>query len=191
LRNRRAGSNRWDRDRDDDDDAGGWLRSHPAFLRWIGWSARDAVAFMVAACATVAILVNALFLQTGPHPAPLFKTSLSVVAPAEATSTVAVPRARPPEAVLAKAEVPKAAPAAAPARNDAIADMLTPSKRVMALQRVLAQFGYGQIKPSGIVDAETRAAIEKFERERKLPITGQPSERLTQELVVVTGRPLN
>jgi peptidoglycan hydrolase-like protein with peptidoglycan-binding domain len=65
-----------------------------------------------------------------------------------------------------------------------------PSKRVIALQRALADFGYGQIKPSGLVDADTRAAIEKFERERKLPITGQVSDRVMREMTAMTGRPL-
>ncbi len=35
-----------------------------------------------------------------------------------------------------------------------------------------------------------RSAIEKFERERKLPITGQPSDRVVRELAAMTGRPL-
>jgi peptidoglycan hydrolase-like protein with peptidoglycan-binding domain len=61
---------------------------------------------------------------------------------------------------------------------------------VIALQRALAEYGYGQIKPSGIVDPDTQAAIEKFERERKLPITGQPSDRVVRELAAMTGRPL-
>jgi peptidoglycan hydrolase-like protein with peptidoglycan-binding domain len=60
----------------------------------------------------------------------------------------------------------------------------------MALQRALADYGYGQIKPTGIIDAETQAAIEKFERERKLPITGQVSENIVRELAAMTGRPL-
>ena len=77
------------------------------------------------------------------------------------------------------------------AHNDAIADLLAPSRRLIALQRALAQYGYGQIKPTGIVDAETRAAIEKFERERKLPVTGQPSDRVARELTSLTGRPLD
>src|SRR5207245_1330926 len=52
------------------------------------------------------------------------------------------------------------------ARNEASERAPAASKRVIALQRALADFGYGQIKPTGVVDAETQAAIEKFERER-------------------------
>jgi hypothetical protein len=192
-------------DRGRDDDEGGWLDARLSFLRNIGWGARDAVAFTVGAVGSVAILVNALFLQSGPHPAPLFKAPLSPVAAGEATNTVvAVPRARPAEPMPIKVETPAvprppartataspAAPAAGPGRNDAIGDMLLPSRRVIALQRALAQYGYGQIKPTGIVDAETRAAIEKFERERKLSVTGQPSDRVIRELAGLTGRPLD
>ena len=43
---------------------------------------------------------------------------------------------------------------------------------------------------SGTYDPETRAAIERFERERKLPVSGQVSDRLTRELSAMTGRPL-
>jgi peptidoglycan hydrolase-like protein with peptidoglycan-binding domain len=77
-----------------------------------------------------------------------------------------------------------------PMRGDPAADRPIPSRRVIALQRALAEYGYGQIKPTGILDAETQAAIEKFERERRLPITGQPSERVTRELASMIGRPL-
>jgi peptidoglycan hydrolase-like protein with peptidoglycan-binding domain len=261
VRNRRAASVRSDQGHDDD--VAGWLGARLAFLRDIGWGRRDTVAFAVGVVGSVAILVNALFLQSGPHPAPLFKASLS---PGEATNTVAVtvPRPRPAEPVPAKVEPPPVprtpaenmgeiqrelvrrgfydgsidgvhgpktdaairdfeqaaglkqslqaneallqaivkssvsalrtatapvpAPAAGPTHKDAIADMLSASHRVLGLQRALAQYGYGQIKPTGIVDAETRAAIEKFERERKLPVTGEPSDRVARELAGLTGR---
>ena len=62
--------------------------------------------------------------------------------------------------------------------------------KVVAIQRALTDHGYGQIKANGVLDGETRSAIEKFERERKLPVTGQVSPRLSRELAAVTGRPL-
>ena len=58
------------------------------------------------------------------------------------------------------------------------------------MQRVLSDYGYGQIKPTGVVDADTQIAIERFERERKLPVTGQPSDRVVRELSAIIGRPL-
>lgn len=256
---RRAAANRSARGRGLD--AGGWLRARLAFLADIGWSPRDAIACVAGAIGAVAILVNALFLQSGPHPAPLLKASLLPVAGTEATNSVpvAVPRARPAEAgpaaprtpaeimadiqrelarrgfydgaidgahgprtdsairdfeqaaglkpsvqvneallqaiVKAGGEAKSTTNAAVTAatgagRNDAIADLIS-TRRVIALQRALAQYGYGQIKPTGVVDTETRAAIEKFERERRLPITGQPSERVARELSGLTGRPLD
>ncbi|MFL6797696.1 MAG: peptidoglycan-binding protein [Xanthobacteraceae bacterium] len=95
-------------------------------------------------------------------------------------------------AKLAKSAGPVAvAPrlAAAPVRNEGT-ERPAPARRVVALQRALADYGYGQIKPTGTVDPETQAAIERFERERKLPVTGQPSERVTRELSAMTGRSL-
>ena len=77
-----------------------------------------------------------------------------------------------------------------PVRSDNVIERTAASKRVIALQRALAEYGYGQIKPSGVVDPDTQAAIEKFERERKLPITGQASDRVARELTAMTGRPL-
>jgi peptidoglycan hydrolase-like protein with peptidoglycan-binding domain len=261
VRNRRTASRRSERGRDHD--VGGWLSARLSFLTNIGWGPRDAVACAVGVVGAVAILVNALFLQTGPHPAPLFKAP---VAASDATNAVAVPRVRPAEAapgrgemaavartsgeimtdiqrelarrgfydgsidgvhgprtdsairdfeqaaglkpslqpneallqliVKSSIEAPKSVSAsgsasAVPGRNDAISDMILSSRRVIALQRALALYGYGQIKPTGIVDAETRAAIERFERERKLPVTGQPSERVARELAGLTGRPLD
>ena len=61
---------------------------------------------------------------------------------------------------------------------------------MLAVQRALADFGYGQIKPTGVYDPDTQAAIEKFERDRRLPVTGQISDQLVRELAAMTGRPL-
>jgi peptidoglycan hydrolase-like protein with peptidoglycan-binding domain len=236
-----------------------------AALARLGWSRRDAAAFMVAVLTTVAIVVNGVLLQSGPHPAPMFKDAIAAItAPSKPASkdvvkdtAATLPRPRPPEAtakvearptpeiiadiqreltrrgyydgvvdgrygprtdaavrdfeqasglkastepseaLLATIKRSTAKPAKAPSglrpalqqvRLEPNAD--ASSKRVLAVQRALAEYGYGQIKPTGLVDADTRAAIERFERERRLPITGQVSERVTRELASVTGRPL-
>ena len=78
----------------------------------------------------------------------------------------------------------------APARPDPIAELIAPSQRVIAVQRALNDFGYGPVKSTGNYGAETISAIQKFERDRKLPVTGQISPRLLRELAGLTGRPL-
>jgi hypothetical protein len=47
------------------------------------------------------------------------------------------------------------------------------------------------LKPTGTIGADTQAAISKFERDRKLPVTGQMSDRLVKELTAMTGRPID
>jgi peptidoglycan hydrolase-like protein with peptidoglycan-binding domain len=75
-------------------------------------------------------------------------------------------------------------------RNDPIADLIRPSPRIAAVQRALSDYGYGQIDASGILDNATIAAVEKFERERKLPVTGEVSDRLVDALSALVGHPL-
>ena len=142
---------------------------------------RESVGIVMAACAMLAIFVNALFLQHGPHPAPIFAPRV-FAGPVRAIKEDKLAVAHP-------ATAPNAAPV--PARRDPIAELLDPSKpRVLAIQRALADFGYGQIRPTGVLDHETRVAIEKFERERKLPVDGQITDRFAHELARMTGRPL-
>ena len=215
----------------------------------VGEHPRETVAIIMAAAATFAILVNALFLQKGPHPAPIFAAR-----PLLAQKEAAVPSRLPAQAQtqvqgatdarialianiqreltrkgfyhgpadgvwgantdIAVRDFAQAAnlkinpeasdsllrtittsnakpPAAAPATTDPIAKLIAaPSNRVTAVQRALSDFGYGQIKPTGVYDPETRAAIEKFERDRKLPVTGQINDRVVRDLAAMTGRPL-
>jgi hypothetical protein len=76
-------------------------------------------------------------------------------------------------------------------KADPLGDLITNTRRVAAVQRALTEYGYGQLKPTGNVGSDTSAAIQRFERERKLPVTGQMSDRLVQELGTVTGRAIN
>ena len=209
---------------------------------------REFVGIVLAAGATVAIFVNALFLQHGPHPAPLFATRPYIAAqrPAALSKPQSAPDAAAhahtrlisdiqgelarrgfydaavdgvwgartdtavrdfiqaaginikPEAseamlrtiVASKVKAAVATAATPAAHNDPIAALLAPSKHVLAIQRALADFGYGQIKPTGVFDPETHVAIEKFERAHQMPVTGEISEPLVRELAAMTGRPL-
>jgi peptidoglycan hydrolase-like protein with peptidoglycan-binding domain len=108
-----------------------------------------------------------------------------------ADSIAAVPRAE-PFAAAPRAEpiaaLPRSNPGGTPPQSDQSAQ--APSKLVKAVQQALADFGYGQVKPTGISDVDTRAAIEAFETTHKLPVTGQISDRFLHELAAVTGRPI-
>jgi len=206
----------------------------------------------MATFAVFAIVLNALFLQKGPHPAPIFATK-----PLLQHDVVVAPpvRANPPNAAgdsgmqvriqlivniqrelarkgfydgpadgiwgaktdiavrdfvqtagvkisaeasdgllraitASNAKAPNTSAVTDTPSTDPIAKLIAPSKRVTAVQRALSDFGYGQIKPTGVFDPDTRAAIEKFERDHKLPVTGQLSDRVVRELAAMTGRPL-
>ncbi|HEY1312088.1 MAG TPA: peptidoglycan-binding domain-containing protein [Pseudolabrys sp.] len=217
----------------------------------IGRHPREFVGILMATVAVTAIFVNALFLQRGPHPSPIFATRPAAVqeAPAalprprvvEPAAPVTVARSQAQiindiqrelsrkgyydgaadgiwgaktdsaardfvqatglkinadasesllHAIVLSAPKAKSAPVAAPVRNDPIAELIAPTKQVLAIQRALTDFGYGQIKPTGIYDPATQSAIEKFQRDRKLPVTGQISDQLVRELAAITGRPL-
>ena len=82
-------------------------------------------------------------------------------------------------------------PAPVPPPSRAETTQSTGSRRVAAVQRTLTELGYGQLKPTGTVGSDTQAAIQKFERTRKIPVTGQMSDRLMQELVAMTGHSLD
>ena len=73
---------------------------------------------------------------------------------------------------------------------DPIAALLAPNSRVTGVQRALDAFGYGPLKATGVYDVETRAAVERFERARKRPVTGQITDQLVHDLSTLTGRPL-
>lgn len=225
----------------------------------IGEHPREFVALVMSSIAVFGIVTNALFLQKGPHPAPIFATrpllpQEATLAPrlqsapsAPATDTGNQARlqlianiqreltrkgfydgpadgiwgsktdsavrdfvqaaglkinAEPSDALLRTVSTSSAKPSNTGSVSNAAADpiarliapstapLVAPSKRITAVQRALADFGFGQIKPTGVLDADTRAAVEKFERERRLPVDGQISDRLVRELAGMTGRPL-
>jgi hypothetical protein len=211
-------------------------------MRILLHSPKDLFAGALAVAAIGAIVANALFLQSGPHPSPMFGSVVTLPAPAPVPSSVSpLPRPRPAEAT--KAEVapaepravesrpadiktadtkvvePKAAEtkaadpltnlvkatSAAPVATSSIPrppapipfpshnDNLAPggSRRVAAVQRALTEYGYGQLKPTGTIGSDTQAAIARFERERKIPATGQMSDRMVHELSAMIGHSID
>jgi len=160
---------------------------------------RDTIAIGAATIGVLAIIVNALFLQAGRHPAPMFTTTVTLpqssappkIAAVASEAASPLPRPRPSEAD---------APVAEPTRSDDPVGNLVratsmpaappSSSRVAAVQRALTDYGYGQLKATGTIGADTQAAIQRFERERKMPITGQMSDRLVRELGLATGKPI-
>lgn len=65
------------------------------------------------------------------------------------------------------------------------------SLRVLSLQRALARLGYGPVRISGTFGPETKEAIERFERDWKMPITGLMTENLFAKLAAVNGQPID
>lgn len=172
-------------------------------LRVLLHSPKDTLAAAAALAAVIAIVTNAMFLQAGRHPSPMFSTTTISSVPAPAPVSAPLPRVRPAEAEARHVEPPVAPvksatstsalrpPAAVPStRSDPVGDLIVSTRRVAAVQRALTEFGYGQLKPTGVVGTDTQAAIQKFERDRKMPVTGQLSDRLIRDLTVLTGRPI-
>lgn len=98
------------------------------------------------------------------------------------------PAAEPTETLLAQIRV-------APAKSEITASIppvspVSAATRVLAVQRTLAKLGYGPVKLNALLDRDTKAAIERFERDRDLPPSGEVSERLVRELAAYTGTPL-
>ena len=204
-------------------------------MRVLLHSPRDTLAGLVAVAAISAIVANALFLQTGRHPAPMFGTVIDLPAPSPVPLSNPMPRPRPvgadtsplePKAtefrveprpaekapekpaettastprasdpmtnLVIKATTPTPAPSAiAVARPPAPIPMQqTPAaRRLSGVQRALSEYGYGQLKITGTMSGETQSAIQKFEREHKMTVTGQVSDRLLRELAAAIGHPV-
>jgi hypothetical protein len=189
-------------------------------MRILLHSPKDLIAGALAFAAVSAIIANAMFMQAGHHPSPMFGAAAG--APLASSAPVnPLPRPRPVEATLKAADIKLAevkpveakpadpvvkspatatasanvarppAPIPVSSRSDPVGDLIIASRRVAAIQRALTDYGYGQLKPTGTIGSDTQAAIQKFERDRKMPITGQLSDRLVRELSTVTGRPID
>jgi hypothetical protein len=209
-------------------------------MRILLHSPKDMLAALLAFAAASAIVANALFLQHGPHPAPMFG-SVVHIPQSNPVSISLLPRPRPAEAdaasmephlaeprpnelrladiravgprsadsrstdplgTLVKATTTGALPSGSAAAASSTSIVLRPpapvppvqvtgSRRVAAVQRVLTEYGYGQLRATGTIGTDTQIAIRKFESDRRLPVTGQMSDRLVRELAAMIGHPVD
>jgi len=194
-------------------------------------SPKDTLAGFVAAAAVCAIVGNALFFQTGRHPAPMFGTVINLPAPSSVALSSPLPRPRPvgadtsplepkptefrvePKPAERAPEKPVEATASTPRSGDPMTNLVkattTPpsvaiarppapipvqqspaARRIAGVQRALSEYGYGQLKVTGTMSGETQSAIQKFEREHRMAVTGQVSDRLLRELAAAIGHPV-
>ncbi len=146
------------------------------------WRTAVSVTLVVAATAIVA---NAVFFQSGEHPSPFFSTRDEAEAPA-------VPVAEPGEEALA-ADNP---PVDAIGRLVEVTTANTPqvqtnaaSVTVVEVQQLLAALGYEPGIVDGLFGARTRSAIEAFQSENGLAVTGEINDDLVTALRAASPEP--
>ena len=125
---------------------------------------------LVIGAACFGFLFNALVLQGGRHPAPLFTQWGKVTDdPLPVPRPVPLPPADPVAASI------KAAPAGEPVRE------------VLFVQRALNRLGFGPIQPDGVMGLATQQALDRVAAARKWGRQEGISRRLIAELSEATG----
>ncbi|MBA4788900.1 MAG: peptidoglycan-binding protein [Rhizobiales bacterium] len=120
----------------------------------------------------------------------------AAVAAAAPPPAAARPAAAPATTVPVAAGRPMLPPAAVPGDAGITGSVRPPgdlqagSPRILSVQKALARLGYGPIKLDGQPGTETRLAIQRFERDRNLPASGEITDRMVRELAAVSGAPI-
>jgi len=164
--------------------------------------------------AALYVSLNALGFQAGRHPAPILpRLPVEAAKALPPVRQIAAPSrpAEPAPAKVADAAAKETPVKESPRARDPIGDVLRgvgdttasvtpraakdapdktrPDPSVIRAQRALAKLGYGPLKDDGLMGPGTRAAIERFERDRKLPVKGEPAGRTLRELAGRAGLP--
>jgi hypothetical protein len=151
------------------------------------------------------ISVNALTMQSTPHPAPLFGKAERDAAARRGSSVSERIQTQPAVPRSIEDIIPPLPPSRRPSEtastsSDPIAELLrsgtrpTPAEtmpeadfRLMSAQRALVKLGYGPLTDDGLFGPMTRSAIERFEREHGLEVTGRLVPQTTRALSVRSG----
>lgn len=148
----------------------------------------ETAGFAVALGAAVYISVNALGFQEGRHPAPILPEPKAAAETHAAAKPAPRPIPMPTREEPSALREPAAELARAPEETTASVS-LKADKNVARAQRALTKLGFGPLKDDGMMGPSTRAAIEKFERERKLPVKGEATGKTLRELTARAGLP--
>ncbi len=141
---------------------------------------------MVMAITAMAIMSNALFLQAGRHPEPLFATrpAAAPLAPAaRRVATVPLPHTREAASAAVAAATPKVA---APSAAGAPAPVDDTKLLITAVQRELARLGIYTGAIDGLSGPRTKAAISTWQTAAGITVTGDP----TPELLAALRKPV-
>ena len=141
--------------------------------RALGSNPLDAIGIFVLVIAAGAILVNALYRQPGPHPAPIFSIKPRPVAGEPVGGSCRRCRARARKAISAKQEHPRVR------RADIITD----------IQRELSRRGLYDGPVDGMLGPKTDSAIRDFETSAKLKPSGEPNEDLLRAITRAPVKP--
>jgi hypothetical protein len=168
-----------------------------------------------------AIVVNAVFLQHGRHPAPLFGSTFKIEPPRpparpagldtllnERMPGLPLQPVNPSQDAAFSAPMVNEPPAAAsqgaaqPAPTKKSRDLIgvlidtgvappaASGRSVLAAQRALQKLG-APVKPDGDYGAATRKAVEGFQRENHLPVTGELNAKTRRLLAARSGLPVD
>jgi len=140
---------------------------------------------VVMALTAAAVVSNAVFLQKARHPEPWFMTRPAAINASSSDATpVEVPTPRPRAEAPVSQSAPPPVEVAIPVPEPApAAHQPVPEKSVItALQKELAGRGFYAGKIDGISGSRTRAAIVAFEKSEGLPVTGEPSTEVLDQI---------
>lgn len=131
---------------------------------------------------TAAALSNALFMQTGPHPAPLFAEHPIITASVTPAPAIMRPvRVAKPQRVDVPAEL-KIKPA--PLRKSIAVSTPVGNAEVFAMQEKLRAMGLFEGTPDGYYGPQTANAIRKFEKQ----IGREPVGALDAEIIKLVAK---
>lgn len=148
-----------------------------------GFVTRGKIIVAVACLFGGAVVANALLMQTGKHPAPMFRSVNS--ASAEFPMPPQRPGAHPAAKNAAFAPTPMNAAKPAPIERVAAAPAAGEPGEALLLeiQRELGKRGYYKGDPDGKTGPRTTQAIRDFQFAQRVAVDGKPSEALLQSVL--------